>query len=163
MQCAVETPKAWVSLHLPWSHSPVDTSQCLQHHSAEGCCHPQEGRTLWKEGRSGNTPCFLRSHGTQGTSRCSSSLEAPHWLGWNQLGFEAGVPTWSGDGGLLQGPWARQVHGAMGLSDWQILSSSLGPRPARPARVMDSPPSPRGVRGVLWAFSFHVHSGGVSR
>ena len=73
------------------------------------------------------------------------------------------MPTWSGDGGLLQGPWARQVHGAMGLSDWQILSSSLGPRPARPARVMDSPPSPRGVRGVLWAFSFHVHSGGVSR
>lgn len=73
--CA-EAPRACVPQRLPCSHP-----RGLQHPSAEGCGHPQEGVNAMEGGQSGIAPCFPRSHGTQGTSRCSSRPEAPRGLG----------------------------------------------------------------------------------
>lgn len=113
---------------------------------------------LWKEGGSGNAPLLPEEPPKPGDV---SVLLPPGGspLAWVLRQESRLVWRWWTPAGSP----VLQAHGGVGLTGWQVLSSSLGPRPAPPARVMDSPSSPRGLRGVQWAFCFHVHSGGVSR
>lgn len=129
--------------------SPVGTSQCLQHPSAEGCGHPQEGGECYgRRVEAGTRPCFLRSH----VLSAPPARRLP--VG---LGFEAGVPP-----GLemvdscrvpgTPGPWGRGADwlaSPLQLPGTQACSACKGD--GQPAKS----PRPEGSTvGVLFPCSF---------